>query len=48
MYGEDWEEHEFLSWYKTILKADVDMDENEADGENEACECLEPDVGLHI
>ncbi|KAG5881057.1 hypothetical protein JTB14_033968 [Gonioctena quinquepunctata] len=44
-FGDKWKED--LQWYKTISENDGDnLDED--DGNEEECDCLEEDVGLHV
>ncbi|KAG5878961.1 hypothetical protein JTB14_032177 [Gonioctena quinquepunctata] len=46
-FGDKWEEEEDLQWNKTMLEnAGDNLDED--DGNEEECDCLEEDVGLHV
>ncbi|KAG8270518.1 hypothetical protein J6590_084005 [Homalodisca vitripennis] len=48
MYGDEWKNNTNLSWYKIILEETPECHEIEGDEEECECDCLEPDVGLHI
>ncbi|KAG8294394.1 hypothetical protein J6590_103880 [Homalodisca vitripennis] len=48
MYGDEWKNNANLSWYKIILEETPECHEIEGDEEECECDCLEPDVGLHI
>lgn len=51
-FGDEWETAEALKWYKEILSdenPEVGNHENDAEYEQEQeCDCLENDVGMHI
>ncbi|KAG8318769.1 hypothetical protein J6590_106135 [Homalodisca vitripennis] len=48
MYCDEWKNNTNLSWYKIILEKTPECHEIEGDEEECECDCLEPDVGLHI
>ncbi|KAG8272132.1 hypothetical protein J6590_048146 [Homalodisca vitripennis] len=48
MYGDEWKNNTNLSWYKIILEETPECHEIEGEEEECECDCLEPDVGLHI
>ncbi|KAG8315333.1 hypothetical protein J6590_073387 [Homalodisca vitripennis] len=48
MYGDEWKNNTNLPWYKIILEETPECHEIEGDEEECECDCLEPDVGLHI
>lgn len=50
MYGDNWKSNDKLSWYKKVLDEapECHLTEENDDEENDECDCLEIDIGLHI
>lgn len=47
LFGDDWKDDQTLDWYLRIVSNNAPETE-EADHDEENCDCLEDDVGMHV
>lgn len=48
-FGLDWKENNEYKWYRDLIFEDGPSGQDEENDENDCtCDCLEPDIGLHI